>query len=77
MIIMFPTPLLPTLSKLLPDYKEQILSKVFWFFWSGVYIAPEDLTNYFKYLPLYVLYVLLIFEKVSQRWLTNRFGCTN
>lgn len=75
-VLMYPTPLLVTLKKLLPEYEETIDKNIFWFFWTGVYISPRDIYNVGKHAPLYYLLALLVIEKLFQRWQLNRFGCT-
>ena len=77
MIIMYPTPALDTLeSDQLQLYSTQIREWIFWIFWCGIYKTPENLTNIGSSLPLYVMLILLIFEKQAQKWQINRFGCS-
>ncbi len=45
---------------------------IFWMFWSGVYVSPEDLSHYGTYAPYYALVIVLIMEKYAQRWQFNR-----
>ena len=49
---------------------------IFWLFWSGIYVSPGEVQNYGNHAALYVMLILLIFEKQSQRWQLNRYGCT-
>jgi hypothetical protein len=78
-MIMYPTPLF---SSYVVNYKEEhpmgegksdpiietVDSNIFWLFFTGVYLSKDDLLNLSKFLPMQVLYLLLIFEKLAQRW---------
>ena len=49
---------------------------VFLLFWAGIY-GNEEYEHYAKSAyPYYFLLLLLIFERLSQIWIDNRFGCT-
>lgn len=63
MIIMYPTPLMPELKNKLPEYTEQINNTIYWLFWSGIYAAPSTKSDSKSHAPLYVILILLIFEK--------------
>jgi hypothetical protein len=77
MIIMYPTPILTQLKdKMTPDQQSMTNTAIFWLFWSGVYVSPEQVSGYRDHIILYMMLILLIFEKSTQRWLTNRYGCS-
>lgn len=76
MIFMYPTPLLGEIRTLHPEYTSGINYQIFWYFWTGIYVSACDLFEFTKFLPMQYLFIILIFEKLAQRWLTNRFGCT-
>ena len=49
---------------------------IFIFFWSGIY-GNEDYEHYaYSAYPFYLLLLLLIFERLAQMWIDNRYGCT-
>jgi hypothetical protein len=74
---MYPTPILTDLKqKMTPDQQVVTNDAIFWLFWSGIYISPEDVYNIGNHAPLYIMLILLIFEKSAQRWQLNRYGCT-
>ena len=66
---MYPTPLL---GEIHDDYtgdntsiKDGIDKAIYWLFWSGLYVAPEDLKNYAKKASIYIMLIVLILEKVA------------
>jgi hypothetical protein len=76
---MYPTPLFssyvieykklhPTENALEDPVIETVDYNIYWLFWTGVYMSRDDLVNLSKFLPMQVLFLLLIFEKLSQRW---------
>lgn len=71
---MYPSPLLNQLkSDMFPNIDNaSIDSLMFWLFWTGLYIPPLEGQKTASQAPLYGLLVLLIIEKMSQRWLKNR-----
>jgi hypothetical protein len=48
---------------------------VWWLFWVGIYVDPKDSSAFTSHFPIYILMILLVLERVSQNWLTNRYGC--
>jgi hypothetical protein len=49
---------------------------VWWFFWVGIYVDPKNSSVFASHFPMYILITLFVLEKLCQRWLTNRFGCS-
>ena len=71
---MYPTPLLSEYKTLHkgtgdnmndPEYFKVIDKSIFWLFWSGIYMSMEDLGSFDKHMPLYIWFILLIFEKLA------------
>lgn len=69
---MYPTPILTSLKSNIEEskdpnapitYTEFTNNSIFWLFWSGVYMSPEDVNSYSNHAPLYVMLILLILEK--------------
>ena len=54
-----------SLKKLHPEYESNINESIFWIFWCGLYKTPEDISDMNKHLPVYVMLVLLILEKIA------------
>ena len=49
---------------------------IFLLFWGGFYVNA-DLYNFEEVVwPFYVLFILVIIERLAQYWIENRFGCT-
>lgn len=75
MIIMYPTPILSQLkTKMSPAQQAWTDKSIFWLFWAGIYVGPDDTTSLANHAPLYAMLVLLIMEKSAQRWQFNRYG---
>jgi hypothetical protein len=49
---------------------------VWWMFWSGIYVDPKDSSAFASHYQLYIILTLFVIEKMLQRWLHNRNGCT-
>lgn len=69
MIIMYPTPILTALKDRMTLPQQSTTNKaIFWLFWSGVYVSPDSQQVYKDHAFLYLMLILLIFEKAAQRW---------
>ena len=44
-------------------YKSSIYDTIFWLFWAGIFKSSEDIKDISSHLPIYVMMLLLIFEK--------------
>ena len=64
----------PEKSVIIGEESLQLLT--FILFWSGVYNDYEDESYFMSAYPFYLLLILLIFERITQIWIENRFGCT-
>ena len=69
MIVMYPTPLLGSIQSQYGQgnatFTQAIDDAIYWLYWAGLYVAPEDLKNYAKKAPIYVMLIVLILEKVA------------
>jgi hypothetical protein len=45
-------------------------------FWTGIYVDPKDSSAFASHYQLYIILTLFVVEKMLQRWLHNRNGCT-
>ena len=45
-------------------------------FWTGIYVDPKDSSAFASHYQLYIILTLFVLEKMLQRWLQNRNGCT-
>ena len=62
---MYPTPLLTKVKGLHPEYTGTIHELIFWLFWGGLYKNPEQINEMNSHLPVYIMLVLLIIEKIA------------
>jgi hypothetical protein len=49
---------------------------VWWLFWLGIYVDPKDSSAFASHFPMYILIGMFVLEKICQKWLTNRYGCS-
>jgi len=49
---------------------------VWWMFWMGIYVNPGDSSTLNSHYQLYIILTFFVIEKMCQRWLRNRNGCT-
>jgi hypothetical protein len=75
-ILIYPSSFLEILSERYPFHTDDITKISDYMFWGGVYRSSEERKSINFILPLFTLLILLILEKLAQRWLTNRFGLT-
>ena len=75
------SPFNPLLTELDPDSSIVVAKKtrhnlIFLFFWGGVYSEDGMKQWVHSVYPFYLLMLLAILERVSQRWINDRFGCS-
>lgn len=76
MILMYPTPIINKLGEKHASIQDSIDNSVFYLFWLGIYVAPENKNTIQSHFPLYIMILFFVLERISQRWQQKRYGCT-
>jgi len=68
MILMYPTPIINKLGEKHASIQNTIDDSVFYLFWLGIYVAPENKNTIQSHFPLYIMILFFVLERISQRW---------
>jgi hypothetical protein len=73
---MYPTPMMSDIVEKHPTFEESVDKAIYWLFWIGAYVSPNASANNPTHIPIYIMILVLVLDRVSIKWTENRFGCT-